>query len=131
MKALLLLLLASGSAAAQVPQIGRLFTTPAERYQLDQMRQRGANAEPVSAEARAAAQASQAAAAPAPPPPAVTVSGLVRRSSGANTVWIDGEARPSGANGYVVRTPDGREITVKPGQQYDPASGSVRDAPGR
>lgn len=122
---LLVAMMLAAGASAQVPQIGRLFTTAAERQQLDQARQRGGPT----------AQAAPAAVAPPAPPPAppppVVVSGFVKRSSGEATAWVNGEVRGTGAGGYVVRTPDGRTITVKPGQEYDPASGSVRDVQAR
>lgn len=123
--ALTILVLAAGSACAQVPQLGRLFTTPAERQQLDQARLRGITA------------TTQAATPPAPPPPApappqpLVVSGFVKRSNGPSTAWINGEVRGTTAGGYIARAPDGRSIVVKPGQEYDPATGSVRDVPGR
>jgi hypothetical protein len=128
--ATMVLCLAALPAAAQAPAIGRLFTTPSEREQLDRMRQRGGNAD-LTAEARTPQRPPAPAMAPPAPPPPVTVTGVVRRSNGAATVWVDGEARPAGAQGHVVRTPDGRTITVRPGQQYDPATGSVSDVPGR
>jgi hypothetical protein len=126
MKALALVaVLAWGGAAAQAPQIGRLFTTAAERQQLDQARQRGG----IEAPAPGPAAPPPPPAAPAPAP--VVVSGIVKRSSGAALSWVNGEVRGSSTAGYVVRTPDGRTVTVKPGQQYDPANGSVRDVPVR
>lgn len=132
MKTIAFLLLLALPASAQVPNIGRLFTSAAERQQLDSARQSGGTiGNGTAAGPSRPATAPAPAAAPPPPPPPVVVGGIVRRSSGATTVWVNGEARASGAQGYVVRTPDGRTITVKPGQEYDPMSGSVRDAPGR
>jgi len=128
--ATIMLSLAALQATARAPVIGRLFTTPSEREQLDRMRQRGGTVD-AAVEARAPQRLPTPAMTPPAPPQPVTVTGIVRRSSGAATVWVDGEARPAGAQGYVVRTPDGRMITVRPGQQYDPSTGSVSDAPGR
>ena len=123
-----LLLLAAGGSAAQVPHIGRLFTTPAERYQLDLARARGSAGQ--VADARSAPDVAPAVT-PAPPPAPVVVSGLVTRSNGTATAWIDGVAQPVAPQGVQVRTQDGRQVTVKPGQQVDPSTGSVQDAPGR
>jgi hypothetical protein len=128
--AILCALLLAGPVQAQVPQIGRLFTTAAERQQLDLARQRGGSIQD-GRPSQGAQPAPVAAPPPAPAPPPVAVSGFVKRSSGSATVWVNGEARAAGPQGYVVRTPDGRSLTIKPGQEYDPVSGSVRNAPAR
>ena len=121
------------SAAPAAPTLGRLFTTPAERAALDQRRRNG-NAPPAPV---ATAQPSPA---PAPPLPLITLDGVVRPSSGAPTIWLndmpqtvhrnmlkDGRT-PSGA--VSVETPNGKRLTLKPGQSYDMGSGSIRDSDG-
>lgn len=111
-----------GPAASCQAQIGRLFTTPAERQQLDIAR--GLVAPP-----------------PAPPvlqaPPApqpVTVNGFVKRSSGKSTVWVDGEAQdgarnrlsgPARAPRVTLTLPSGRKVVVKPGQTVDANAGTL------
>ncbi len=130
-----ILLAAAGlpCAAQPVTQLyhtlpGRLFTTPAERIQLDTLRQQGrtgiAPAEPPAPAAPPAA--------PPPPPAPVELSGVLRRSNGQATIWVDGaprdQALPAGAPGGPVAVDiDGRRITIKPGQRYDATNGTVQD----
>jgi hypothetical protein len=125
-------LLACACAAAQAPPIGRLFFTPAERQQLDQ--QRGGVPAPAVAEAPAAA-----APPPAPPEP-VTLNGIVRRSSGKTTAWLnqvpqdDGQNRVSGPPSkpaLTLQLPSGREVLLKPGQRVEQSAGTVSDVDAR
>jgi hypothetical protein len=121
-------LLACGPAPAQMPPMGRLFSTPAEREQLD-ARRAGLPAPSVAFAAPLAA--------PAPPPPIpVTVDGIVRRSSGKTTVWLNREAQdaPPGslagsaaAPAYRIVLPSGASVAVKPGQKVDLSAGTVND----
>lgn len=71
MRALMLFLLCAATAHAE--PLGRLFYTPEERARIDQ----------------GTGHAPQAEARPAPP----VINGIVRRSNGEGTVWIDGEAQ--------------------------------------
>lgn len=129
---LLALLLAAaclaGAAAQPVNTLpGRLFTTPAERQQLDALRQQGR-----TGVAPAPVAAPEPPAAPLPPPAPVELDGVLRRSNGQATIWIDGEPRelalPAGAPGGPVAVDiDGRRITIKPGQRYDATNGTVQD----
>ncbi|RSZ60085.1 hypothetical protein HF313_15330 [Massilia atriviolacea] len=123
MKSAIAACLLLGAATAAHAQIGRLFTTPAEREQLDIAR--GLVAPP----------APPAAAAPPEPQP-VTVDGFVRRSSGKATVWINKEAQdgarkrfsgPAQAPRVTVTLPSGRTVSVKPGQTVDANAGTVTD----
>jgi hypothetical protein len=120
-------LLACAPALAQVPPMGRLFSTPAEREQLD-ARRAGVPAPSVAVAAPLAA--------PAPPPIPVTVDGIVRRSSGKTTVWLNREAQdpPPGslagsaaAPAYRIVLPSGASVAVKPGQKVDLSAGTVND----
>lgn len=113
-----------GAAATSQAQIGRLFTTPAERQQLDIAR--GLVAPPPAAPVLQAP--------PAPQP--MTVNGFVRRSSGKSTIWVDGEAQdgtrnrlsgPAQAPRVILTLPSGRKLVVKPGQSVDANAGTVID----
>ena len=116
----------NGAAFAQNEALGRLFFTPAQRAALD------ANVRSASKESR-----------PAPaPPPSVTVNGVVTRSDGERTVWIDGHAYHRDDAGDIqirvepedpavvelkVRGVPSRQ-SVRVGQQLDPATGQTREA---
>ena len=126
---LALLILAPGMACAD--SLGRLFYTPAQRTQLDVARsQRNPiNVPETPTEA-------------APAPPALTYSGVVRRSDGKSTVWInnravrDGEAlsgvavlgrvRPDGGIRLNL-LPNKGAVDLKVGQTLEVDSGSVAE----
>ncbi len=135
-RALLMVLLAAGlPAATSAQEVGRLFTSPAERAALERQRIGG-----VTTGAAASAD-------PAPPVRAlvegeqlIEVNGIVRRSgAGRATTWID--SAPRGADGKLaggVRLgPDshkgrvtltlasGKTVLVKPGQRVDALSGKI------
>lgn len=129
---LLVCLLACLPAAslAQAPgrqQLGRLFSSPEQRAQLDAQRNGPPPAPP------------PAVAPPAPPPPQppVELNGLVERSSGRSTVWLNQtpQQEPNnllapGSGTLTLRLSNGQSVILKPGQRYDPASGSIVEAPG-
>ncbi len=132
-------------AAAQTTftTMGRLFTTPADRMRLDQQRNAADLRGQYLTGEGAAAQNAQAgmpaptdAYSPPPPPPAprpVHLGGVVRRSDGSATVWVDKvphETRMPAASAGKGITVDieGRSVQLKPGQTYDPANGTVIDA---
>jgi len=71
------LLSASGFAWAQEAALGRLFFTPQQRANLDTMRQHNVKqgSDPVTAKGMS-----------------ITVQGVVRRSSGKDTAWVNGAA---------------------------------------
>lgn len=118
--------------AQQLP--GRLFLTPAERAHLDELRA----ARPQQTESRAPSGTSQVTIdiPPPPPPEPFTMNGLVVRSSGPNTVWVDGQpvhsthdtgkgvridTRGTTAGGTPVTVLEsGRAVRLKPGQTYVP-----------
>ncbi|MCB1960021.1 MAG: hypothetical protein KDE68_05795 [Rhodocyclaceae bacterium] len=96
----LVLILTSVGAQAQAP-LGRLFFTPQERADLD----RG----------KTAATSDDT----APPP---TLDGIVRRSDGRATVWINGQPERrqlDSASQAAVQDADGRWITRKVGEAPD------------
>ncbi|HAT31416.1 MAG TPA: hypothetical protein DCW29_11370, partial [Janthinobacterium sp.] len=118
------------------PQLGRLFATPSERAQLDALRDGGV-ARP--AEQAASVVAQEAAAAPPPPaaPAPVELNGIVRRSSGKSTVWLNQVPQNDAANTLgkdatlSLRLPSGRKVVLKPGQSYKADEGTVGEADGR
>lgn len=89
--ALLIVLASPGQAA-----LGRLFYTPEQRSALEQAR---------------AQNRSTTAATPAAPARALTYDGIVLRSDGRSTRWIDGKAKDGGS--YTLQA-GGR--LLKPGQ---------------
>ena len=132
---LLLALLASNAEGADPQPLGRLFFTPAERTKLDARRQ------------EAILNANR----PAPTPVAespklpqsqiLTLNGVVRRSDGESTVWINGKALdrrsdPSGAapaasggEAAGVSLPgSGRRVRLKVGQSVESLSGVIEES---
>ena len=117
--------------------LGRLFITPEERFQLDELRREYEYGEPVEEEVAADVQPEQD-----PIELQLTINGLVVRSSGNNSTWINGnrvsrgEATREGiqvrdeAGGRVrITLPSGIDtIQLKPGQKIDVATGVVLDA---
>ena len=122
--------LITAQAQAQPPQLGRLFLSPEQRAQLDAQRYG-----PPAPDPALAAPPSP----PPPPPPAppVELNGVVQRSSGRSTVWLNQEAQNEPHNHLArgqpgtltLRLSNGQVVLLKPGQRYDPASGTVTEAP--
>lgn len=111
---LLIILFLSASQAASAEPLGRLFFSPAERAALDQARDR----QPGVLSAATHGE--------------ISLSGYVRRSSGETTTWINsvpqhGAAASPTTSGVPIRLPSGRQLTLKPGQSYDPARGEIRE----
>jgi hypothetical protein len=143
----LLAALALPQAQAQGVVFGRLFTTPGERMQLDSQRDgnaaaaAGAGVPGAGGMLGAAGQPpiqdaqSQPAAPPPPPPEPVRLDGIVRRSSGRSTVWLNQVPQEDAHNQLTreqalsLRLSSGRKVIMKPGQSFDPASGSVQETP--
>jgi len=132
--AILLAMLSANAGAAD--GLGYLFTTPAQRAALDRLplKQDGA----VTAEPSEAA-ASEAAAKEAPMKK-VKVGGLIVNSHGKSTTWLnhDGAAVAGGdknikstgvtaGNVEVTLGADGKHISLKPGQEFDPETGKIRE----
>ena len=128
-------------AAAQAPPSalpGRLFLTPAERAHLDELRRvRPQQARPAQVEEGRAGTTQTSIDIPPPPPPEpFTMNGLVVRSRGPNTVWVDGQPvlstqetdkgvridtrHTSAAGTPVTVLESGRAVRLKPGQTYVP-----------
>ncbi|MCC7486831.1 MAG: hypothetical protein IT529_17805 [Burkholderiales bacterium] len=129
----LVLLLAGQPAAAA--ELGRLFYTPEQRVSLDAARAKRQRA------AVATEESAQPAAPAAPAPEAVTYGGIVRRSDGKTTVWINNrpvtekeaastsgvrQVRPDGT--VTLRSPQsGRNVNLQVGQRAELTSGTVEE----
>ena len=111
--------------------LGRLFYTPAQRAQMDAARSQKSRP-PVASEQEQAASM----------PEVVTFDGVVRRSDGRTTVWInnrainDGKAvggvplasrlRPDGSVNLGIAQSD-RSVDLKVGQSVDIVSGTIAE----
>jgi hypothetical protein len=128
------------SAAVAAEPIGRLFTTPAERSNLDYLRQTKKNL-PVVVNTP---NEDIAEAAPVALPDAINLQGYVKRSDGKKgTVWVNDKALqensgnkdvvvgklPTDGNRVPIKLPaNGKQFTLKAGQVYDPENNRVREA---
>lgn len=128
----LLLLSVATLAQAQNPTpLGRLFSTPAQRAELD-ARRNAANQPPALAAPPAPAPA------PAAPLPPVELNGLVQRSSGRSTVWLNQQAQqepynrlaPEQGGTLTLQLSNGQSVLLRPGQRYDPLRRQVVEAAG-
>lgn len=125
--AAIVLMLGAGTAAGA--ELGRLFFTPAQRATLDTMREKNIGKEAVSEKE------------PAPPlPQNVTLDGVVRRSDGKNTVWLNSRAVTAPKAGGIgvstgksdnrvrLNVPEsGRSIDLKVGQTAEIVSGTIAE----
>jgi hypothetical protein len=124
--------LATSVPAPAQERLGRLFFTPAQRASLDIARSQRARA------ALATERTEEA----APVPQTITYSGVLRRSDGKTTVWINnqpvndrdsagaaaivGRVRPDGS--VTLQVPQsGRSVTLKPGQSVELLGGTVEE----
>ena len=127
---LIALLGAAADAGAQ-QSLGRLFFTPEQRAALDARRKARIPDKP------AAAVTAES--------PTTRVDGLVMRSSGRSTVWVNGEPAPDGVEQEGLRVrPDrsdpgqvsvtvgdsARKFDLRVGEKLDRGSGEVRDVIG-
>lgn len=125
--AMRLVVLAAGlpmAAAAAGEPLGRLFFTPQERARLEQQRRTGT---PADAAARSAS---------------VRIGGVVARSGGRDTVWLNGtpvdaaghdrpvELRPNSPATVVLRVEPGRTARLKVGESIDLPGGDKHDGLG-
>lgn len=126
-----LLLIAAEASAAE--PLGRLFFTPAQRASLDVAR---------SQKTRVTVATEKTEEEPAPVPEVITYEGMVRRSDGKSTVWINNRAlddreaasgtpvvkqvRPDG--GITLQVPQsGQRVELKVGQSVELLSGSIEE----
>ncbi|MHB9103110.1 MAG: hypothetical protein ACYC2E_16575 [Sulfuricella sp.] len=121
------LFLLGHTACAGAEPLGRLFFSPGERARLDQVRNGHA-----SASAPAGQQASTE---------QITLNGIVRRSSGKTTTWINQVPQnenetPQGITVWQGQTskpsallllPSGKKVNLKAGQTFDTTKGKVRE----
>lgn len=144
-RALLAAVLAAsaGTAAAQSAVImGRLFASPQERAALDAQRDAVLGPAPVNGQptpppnGQANPPPPSAPVADAPPPPPLQLNGVVRRSDGRSTVWLNQQPQVDGDNALQdqtlsVRLSSGRQVILKPGQSFNPANGTIQDDAGQ
>lgn len=119
---LMITFLPGHAVCAGAEPLGRLFFTPDERAMLDRMRQKSSGSTLSATEQ-------------------ITLKGLVRRSSGKSTAWINqvpqhenetplgvavrqGNASKPSA---VLLLPSGKQVQLKAGQTFDTAKGKVRE----
>jgi len=124
---------AAKPAAKAAEPLGRLFFTPAQRLSLDVTRTQRARTALSTERTEEAAPVVQT----------LTYGGMVRRSDGKNTVWINnrpindqelagganivGRVRPDG--GVTLRVPrSGRSVNLKPGQSVELLSGTIEES---
>ncbi len=120
-------------AFADEPPLGRLFLTPEQRAALDNARRNRIRAEALAAAADNKPKI--------PVAKSVTINGVVSRSDGESTVWVngrptDGETEdgmrvvisPGTNSSVVVREPEkGRRVRLKVGQHADMVTGRVQE----
>jgi hypothetical protein len=130
---LLTLAMALAAHAAAAQPLGRLFYTPAERAALEDARNRNIRAEEMAAEASKRPGA-------APQSRDVTVTGVILRSDGESSAWVNGKSvdgktrdglrvrHTSQPNRVLIYDPDkGRMVQVKVGQRADLLTGRVEE----
>lgn len=137
MRKLVMLALLTAPVCQAAEPLGRLFFTPNERAELDRMRRMPPVAEPKPVVSIAARK-------PVPPSlPAsniVTVNGIVQRSDGSSTVWINnqplaedeahgsGSIKARGVDTITVARSKSQGVEVKVGQTINPLSGEIRES---
>ncbi len=137
-RALLLMLVAGAAGAAGAAELGRMFFTPAQRATLDAARKQNVRVEIGNDEAERP-PASPAAAAPVPQ--TVRLNGLIQRSDGKNTVWLNNKPVTGAESGSLnvstnrndtrvkLQVPDsGRSMDLKVGQSAEILSGTIEES---
>lgn len=132
--ALLLLVALAGPCLGEEAPLGRLFLSPEQRVALDNARRNRIRAEAIAAAADKKPKI--------PPARSITINGIVSRSDGESTVWVngrptDGETEdglrvavsPGGQSSIVVREPEkGRKVRLKVGQRADLLTGRIEES---
>lgn len=125
--AILLLMLSANANAAD--GLGYLFTTPAQRAALDRLSLKSGGTA-VAAEPDAAAIEEESKA----PRKKVKVGGMIVNSRGKNTTWLnqDGDKKVKATGVFsgqveVTLGVDGKHISLKPGQEFDPNTGKISE----
>jgi hypothetical protein len=118
---------------AQEPSFGRLFLTPEQRAALDNARRNRIRAEALAATVDKKPKI--------PPARSVTINGIVSRSDGESTIWVNGHPTegqtedgmrvtisPGSQSDVVLREPEkGRRVRLKVGQKADLLSGRIQE----
>jgi hypothetical protein len=130
------LLMTSGLAAAA--EIGRMFFTPAQRAALDAARKQNVRVEIGNEETERQPTAPSAA---APVAQTVRLNGMIQRSDGKDTVWLNNKPvtdRKSGGMNFStnrndarikLQLPDGgRSMDLKVGQTAEIVSGTIEES---
>lgn len=146
MKRFMLLVLISvqpifaGAVHAAEP-MGRLFSTPEERNNLDYLRESKKN---LPIETETFVEETVIERRPIVLPDTINLQGYVKRNDGKDsTIWINGEAIqedsgnkdvrvgkvPLNSNRIPIKIPaNGRQLSLKAGQVYDPESNRIRES---
>ncbi len=140
----LALLAAVPMAAPCAQELGRLFTTTAERRTLDRLRLEAQIARPLPAPEPPTDRTVTVTQPSGPSVSRLEVNGIVRRSRGPATVWVNGaqverglvsregltvQASPRSGGGVQVSLPSGLStVRLKPGQAVDVNTGTLVDA---
>lgn len=122
------------AGAAGAAELGRMFYTPAQRATLDNARKQNIRVE-IGNDNSEQQQPSAA-----PVPQNVSVNGVIRRSDGKNTIWLNNHAiseqQAGGINAAVgkgdnrvhLRVPEsGRSVDLKVGQTVEIVSGTIEE----
>ncbi len=121
--------------------LGRLFSTPIQRSNLDILREAKKN-QPTPTET--VVQETIIERKPVVLPDAINVQGYVKRNDGKKgTVWVNGKAMqersgnkdvqvgrlPKNSNRVPIRIPaNGKRLTLKAGQTYNPETNKIKEA---
>src|SRR5471030_1184404 len=122
-------MLTAGATCAA--ELGRMFFTPAQRATLDNARKQNIRTEIGSDNEQSAT----------PLPQNISVNGVIRRSDGKNTIWLNNrvvsEPQKSGVNATLGRNDNrvrlsvpesGRNVDLKVGQTVEIVSGTVGES---
>ena len=137
------LVLGSAGTAWAAEPLGRLFTSPQQRKQLDDLRAAIPQGEEITVPQFLSAETGESGEAEPAPGSGITVKGLVKREAGQGMAWINDsntfegdlasqylkiESKDIQSGGVRISVPDQDEaINVKVGETYNPATGQVSD----
>lgn len=126
---LLIILAALSANVTAADGLGYLFTTPAQRAALDRL-----SLKPDGSMATASPEVTATEDGKDAPPKKVKISGMIVNSHGKNTTWInhdgDKKVKSTGVSGGQVEVTlgtDGKHISLKPGQEFDPGTGKISE----